>query len=90
MYPQVCRFLNIEYHLHSRFGKSIIERTIQYIKKTELNVLMTTFHVGNRGVNYIMSSNGWICLLVIQQRDDILTLEPYKQNDIISFFQDTQ
>ena len=31
-YPQACRFLNIEHHLHSHFEKSIIERTIQYIK----------------------------------------------------------
>jgi putative transposase len=31
-YPQACKFLNIEHHLHSTYEKSIIERTIQYIK----------------------------------------------------------
>jgi putative transposase len=31
-YPQACRFLNLEHHLHSSYGKSIIERTMQYIK----------------------------------------------------------
>jgi putative transposase len=31
-YPQACQFLKIEHHLHSPFEKSIIERTIQYIK----------------------------------------------------------
>ena len=31
-YPQACRFLRVEHHLHSTYGKSIIERTIQYIK----------------------------------------------------------
>jgi len=31
-YPQACRFLNIEHHFHSSYQKSIIERTIQYIK----------------------------------------------------------
>ena len=31
-YPQAYRFLNIKHHLHSTFEKSIIERTIQYIK----------------------------------------------------------
>ncbi len=31
-YPQACRFLNLKYHIHSSFEKSIIERTIQYIK----------------------------------------------------------
>ena len=31
-YPQACKFLKLEHHLHSKFEKSIIERTIQYIK----------------------------------------------------------
>ena len=31
-YPQACRFLKIRHNLHSAFEKSIIERTIQYIK----------------------------------------------------------
>ena len=31
-YPQACRFLKIRHHLHSSYEKSVIERTIQYIK----------------------------------------------------------
>jgi putative transposase len=31
-YPQNCKFLKIKHNLHSAFEKSIIERTIQYIK----------------------------------------------------------
>ena len=31
-YPQACRFLKLVHHLHSSFEKSIIERTMQYIK----------------------------------------------------------
>jgi len=32
-YPsQACRFLKLNHHLHSFYQKSIIERTIQYIK----------------------------------------------------------
>ena len=31
-YPQACRFLKLNHHLHSSFEKSIIERTMQYIK----------------------------------------------------------
>jgi putative transposase len=31
-YPQACRFLNIEHHIHSLYERSIIERTTQYIK----------------------------------------------------------
>ncbi len=31
-YPQACRFLRVEHHIHSPYEKSIIERTMQYIK----------------------------------------------------------
>ena len=31
-YPQACRFLNLDHHIHSSFEKSVIERTMQYIK----------------------------------------------------------
>ena len=27
--PQACRFLKLVHHIHSSFGKSIIERTMQ-------------------------------------------------------------
>ncbi len=36
-YPQACKFLEIEHHLHLPYEKSIIERTIQYLKdRTEI------------------------------------------------------
>ena len=47
-YPQACRFLKLDHHIHSFFAKkekSLIERTMQYIKKIEQKVSMTTFHV---------------------------------------------
>ncbi len=31
-YPMACRFLKLDHHIHSSYEKSIIERTIQYIK----------------------------------------------------------
>ena len=31
-YPQACRFLKLKHHVHSFYEKSIIERTIQYVK----------------------------------------------------------
>ncbi len=31
-YPQACRFLNLRHHIHSPLEKSLIERTMQYIK----------------------------------------------------------
>jgi len=30
--PQACRFLKLTHHIHSPFEKSVIERTIQYVK----------------------------------------------------------
>ena len=31
-YPQACQFLKLDQHIHSSLEKSLIERTIQYIK----------------------------------------------------------
>ena len=31
-YPQACRFLKLKHHIHSFNEKSLIERTMQYIK----------------------------------------------------------
>jgi putative transposase len=31
-YPQACKFLKIDHHPHSSYEKSIIERTMQYLK----------------------------------------------------------
>jgi hypothetical protein len=42
-YPQACRLLRMEHHLHSPYEKSIIERTMQ-CSRIELNALITIFH----------------------------------------------
>ena len=31
-YPQACKFLKLKHHIHSRYEKGIIERTIQFVK----------------------------------------------------------
>jgi putative transposase len=31
-YPMACRFLNLDHHINSSLEKSLIERTMQYIK----------------------------------------------------------
>ena len=52
-YPQACRFLNINHHIHSSFEKSLIERTMQYIKdRTES--FDVSFLVRRTNVNYII------------------------------------
>lgn len=34
-YPQACQFLNSRHHLHSILEKSLVEKTIQYSKRTK-------------------------------------------------------
>jgi putative transposase len=51
-YPQACRFLKLNHHIHSTFEKSLIERTMQYIKDRTMNALMIIFHAEKkRNVN---------------------------------------
>ncbi len=67
-YPQACRFLKLEHHIHSfvyKIEKSIIERTMQYIKDRTMNASMTIFHVEKRNVNSRMYNNGLIYLPII-------------------------
>jgi hypothetical protein len=64
-YPQACKFLNMNHHLHSSYEKSMIERTIQYIKRIEPKALMTIFLVEKKNVNYNISEIGSSFLLII-------------------------
>jgi putative transposase len=59
-YPQAYRFLRLPHHnIHSSYEKeSIIERTMQYIKKIEPNALITIFLAERRIVNYYMYGIG--------------------------------
>ncbi len=53
-YPQACRFLKLDHLIHY-FAyineKSIIERIMQYIKKTEPKALTTSSHAERRNAN---------------------------------------
>ncbi len=53
-YPQACKFLKLKHYLHSfvyKDEKSIIERTMQYIKKIEPSALTIIFHAKRKNVN---------------------------------------
>ncbi|MER5175752.1 MAG: hypothetical protein ABJB76_11725 [Candidatus Nitrosocosmicus sp.] len=53
-YLQDCRFLKLVHHIHFfvyKNEKSIIERTMQYIKDRTMNVLMITFHAIEKRTN---------------------------------------
>jgi putative transposase len=50
-YPEACKFLKLKHHLHSSFEKSLIERTMQYIKDRTMNALMIVFIVRRTNVD---------------------------------------
>ena len=55
-YPQVCRFLKLDHHVHSSLEKSMIEKTMQDIKdRTES---FYGYFVENQNSNQSISSNG--------------------------------
>ena len=63
--PQACKFLNLYHHLHSSFEKSIIERTVQYIKDRIENFDDYFFPCKKKNkckLNHI--NNGSSCLLI--------------------------
>src|SRR5215212_993738 len=67
-YPQACRFLNIEHHIHSLYERSIIEKEQSSTLRIEPNLLMTTFLVEKKSACYNMSEIGSIYLLTIIMR----------------------
>jgi putative transposase len=44
-YPQACKFLKLDHHFHSPYRKSIIERTIQFVKDRTESFDDYFFHV---------------------------------------------
>ncbi|HXT84627.1 MAG TPA: hypothetical protein VN704_09925, partial [Verrucomicrobiae bacterium] len=63
-YTQACKSLNLYHHLHSSIEKSIIERTMQYIKdRTEC--FDDYFPCKKKtSANYIILNNGSSCLFI--------------------------
>ena len=52
-YPQACRFLKLQHHIHSSFEKAWLKEQFN-ILKIELKGLMTIFLVGKRTIHFIM------------------------------------
>jgi putative transposase len=72
-YPQACQFLKLEHHLHSPFEKSIIERTIQYIKdRTEGFDDYFPCRLKNCKLNHVMN---WLNLFVDHHNSELITLK---------------
>jgi putative transposase len=72
-YPQACQFLKLEHHLHSPFEKSIIERTIQYIKdRTENFDDYFPRRLKNCKLKHVMN---WLNLFVDHHNSELMTLK---------------
>ena len=41
--PQACQFLKLRHHIHSSYEKSLVERTMQYIKVELQRISMIIF-----------------------------------------------
>ena len=70
-YPQACRFLKLRHHIHSPFEKSLIERTMQYIKdRTECFDDYFPCRKVNCKLKHLMN---WLNLFACQHNKDIVT-----------------
>ena len=61
-YPQACQFLKLKHHSHPSYEKSIIERTMQYIKDRTKD-LMTIFRVEKKKCK-LKHVRNWLKLFV--------------------------
>ncbi len=72
-YPQACGFLNLKYHIHSSFEKSIIERMIQYIKdRTECFDDYFPCRLKNCKLKHIMN---WLNMFVDYHNNELKMLK---------------
>jgi putative transposase len=70
-YSQACKFLEIEHHLHSPYEKSIIERTIQYLKdRTEIFDDYFPCYKMNCKLKHIMN---WFNLFVDHHNKEVIS-----------------
>ena len=69
-YPQACGFLKVDHHIHSPFEKSIIERTVQYIKdRTECFDDYFPCRKENCKLKHVLN---WLNLFVIYHNKEVI------------------
>ncbi|MGN6630234.1 MAG: hypothetical protein ACTHKJ_10255 [Candidatus Nitrosocosmicus sp.] len=70
--PQACQFLKLEHHIHSSYEKSLIERTMQYIKDRTEN-FDDYFPCNRKGrcCNHFHVKN-WLNLFVNMHNNEVL------------------
>ena len=68
-YPQACRFLKLKHHIHSSLEKSLIERTMQYIKdRTESFDDYFPCRIKNCNLKHIIN---WLNLFIDHNNNEI-------------------
>jgi putative transposase len=72
-YPQACRFLKLDHHIHSPLEKSRIERTMQYIKdRTESFDDYFPCRIKNCKLKHVMN---WLNLFVDYHNSELKMLK---------------
>ncbi len=69
--PQACKFLKIDHHLHSHYEKSIIERTMQYIKDRTEN--FDDYFPCKKNKCKLNHIKQWLKLFVYQHNKEIIS-----------------
>ena len=69
---KACKFLNLYHHLHSSFEKSIIERTVQYIKDRTEN-FDDYFPCKKKNKCKLNHIKQWLKLFVYQHNKEIIS-----------------
>ncbi|MDQ6724407.1 MAG: DDE-type integrase/transposase/recombinase [Thermoproteota archaeon] len=70
-YPQACKFLKLNHHLHSSYEKSIIERTMQYIKDRTEN--FDDYFPCKKNKCKLNHIKQWLKLFVYQHNKEIIS-----------------
>jgi putative transposase len=69
-YPRACKFLKLKHHIHSSFQKSLIERTMQYIKdRTECFDDYFPCNVKNCKLKHVRN---WLNLFVNYHNEEVI------------------
>jgi putative transposase len=71
-YPQACNFLKIDHHIHSSHEKSIIERTVQYLKDRTAEMFVDDYFPCRKYNCKLEHAKHWLNLFVDMHNEMIV------------------
>jgi len=83
-YPMACRFLNLRHHIHSSLEKSLIERTIQYIKDRTEN--FDDYFPCRLKKCKLKHLQNWLNLFIDYHNNELKMLKWTEPQDIFAYF----